>query len=159
MRQATEAEVLECFWSAELAAPSRWSSAAVDERKRAWLERDGLFFGFPDDVVWERVALTRDEVLAILYINWDWWLTVSNGTRLATVAAEVQGRDEGDRAIAMAAATNPELIVVGDRERSKLVLLEGHVRLTAYAAFPEYLPDELEAYLGVSPRIGEWSEW
>ena len=151
--------MLECFWSAELAAPSRWSSAAVDERKRAWLERDGLFFGFPDDVVWERVALTRDEVLAILYINWDWWLTVSNDTRLATVAAEVQGRDEGDRAIAMAAATNPELIVVGDRERSKLVLLEGHVRLTAYAAFPEYLPDELEAYLGVSPRIGEWSEW
>ena len=151
--------MLECFWSAERAAPSRWSSAAVDERKRAWLERDGLFFGFPDDVVWERVALTRDEVLGVLYINWDWWLTVSNGTRLATVAAEVQGRDEGDRAIAMAAATNPELIVVSDRERSKLVLLEGHVRLTAYAAFPEYLPDELEAYLGVSPRIGEWSEW
>ena len=151
--------MLECFWSAELAAPWRWSSADVEERRRAWLEREGLFFGFPDDVVWERVALTRDEVLAILYINWDWWLTVSNGTRLATVAAEVQGRDEGDRAIAMAAATNPELIVVGDRERSKLVLLEGHVRLTAYAAFPEYLPDELEAYLGVSPRIGEWSEW
>lgn len=151
--------MLECFWSAERAAASRWSSADVDERRRAWLERDGLFAGFPDDVSWEQVALARDEVLGILYINWDWWLTVSNATRLATVAAEVQGRDEGDRAIAMAAATNPELIVVGDRERSKLVLLEGHVRLTAYAAFPEYLPDELEAYLGTSQRIGEWSEW
>ena len=151
--------MLECFWSAELAAASRWTAAEVDERRGAWLERDGLFGGFPDDVAWERVALTRDEVLAILYINWDWWLTVSNGTRLATVAAEVQGRDEGDRAIALAAATNPELIVVGDPQRSKLVLLEGHVRLTAYAAFPEHLPEELEAYLGVSPRIGEWSEW
>ena len=151
--------MLESFWAAELAAVWRWTSADVDERKRAWLERDGLFGGFPDDVEWERVALTRDEVLAILYINWDWWLTVSNGTRLATVAAQVQGRDEGDRAIAAAAATNPELIVVSDRDRSKLVLLEGHVRLTAYAAFPEYLPDELEVYLGVSRRIGEWSEW
>lgn len=151
--------MLECFWSAERAAASRWSSADVDERRRAWLERDGLFAGFPDDVSWEQVALARDEVLGILYINWDWWLTVSNATRLATVAAEVQGRDEGDRAIAMAAATNPELIVVSDWERSKLVLLEGHVRLTAYAAFPEYLPDELEAYLGTSQRIGEWSEW
>jgi hypothetical protein len=159
MGRATEAEVLECFWSAERAAASRWTSADVDERRGAWGERDGLFSGFPDDVAWERVALTRGEVLAILYINWDWWLTVSNGTRLATVAAEVQGRDEGDRAIAMAAATNPELIVVSDRERSKLVLLEGHVRLTAYAAFPEHLPEELEAYLGVSPRIGEWGEW
>jgi hypothetical protein len=24
---------------------------------------------------------------------------------------------------------------------------------------PEHLPEELEAYLGVSHRIGEWSEW
>jgi hypothetical protein len=98
-------------------------------------------------------------VLAILYIDWDWWLTVSNGARLATVAAELQGRGDGDRAIAASAATNPELIAVADPQRSKLVLLEGHVRLTAYAAFPEYLPDELEVYLGISPRIGEWSLW
>jgi hypothetical protein len=159
VRSATEAEMLDCFWSAELAATGRWTQADVDERKRQWREREGLFGGFPDDVAWERVALARDEVLAILYINWDWWLTVSNGTRLATVAAKVQGRDAGDRAIAAAAATNPELIVVTDRERAKLVLLEGHVRLTAYAAFPECLPEELDVYLGVSPRIGEWSEW
>jgi hypothetical protein len=98
-------------------------------------------------------------VPAILYINWDWWSRVTKGTRRPTDAAEVQGRDEGDRAIAAAAATNPELIVVTDPERAKLVVLEGHKRLTAYAAFPEYLPDELEAYLGVSPRIGEWSLW
>ena len=159
IRDATETEVLERFWRAERATASRWSAADVDERKRQWLERDGLFDGFPDDAEWERVALARRELLAVLYINWDWWLRVSNGSRLATVAAEVQGRDEGDRAIASAVATNPELIVVTDPERSKLVLLEGHVRLTAYAAFPELLPDEVEVYLGVSPRIGEWSEW
>lgn len=159
VRSATKEEMLDHFWSAEQAATSRWTQADVEERKRQWRAREGLFDGFPEDVAWERVALTRDEVLAILYINWDWWLTVSRGTRLATVAAEVQGRDEGDREIAAAAATNPELIAVTDPERAKLVLLEGHVRLTAYAAFPEYLPDELEAYLGVSPRIAEWSEW
>ena len=51
-----------------------------------------MFGGFPDDVAWERVALTRDEVLAILYI-------------------------------------------------------------TGIGA------DELEVYLGVSPRIDGWSEW
>lgn len=159
IREASEAEVLECFWSGELSSTLRWRPGDVEERQRQWRERDGLFAGFPDDVRWERAALTRDEVLAILYIDWDWWLTVSNGTRLATVAAEVQGRDEGDRAIAAAVSSNPELIVVTDPKRSKLVLLEGHVRLTAYAAFPEYLPHELEIYLGVSPRIGEWREW
>jgi hypothetical protein len=159
IRKVTEAEVLDCFWRAELAPISRWSDAEVDERKRTWHERIGLFHGFPHDVDWERVALTADEVLGILYIDWGWWVRVSNGTRLATVAAEVQGRDDGDRAIAAAVATNPELIVVTDPARSRLVLLEGHVRLTAYAAFPEYLPAELELYLGTSPTIADWSEF
>jgi hypothetical protein len=159
IREVTEAEVLGCFWQAELAASSRWTDAEVEERRRAWRERTGLFHGFPHDVDWERVALSPDEVLEILYIDWDWWVRVSNGTRLPRVAAEVQGRDDGDRAIAAAVATNPELIVVTDPARSKLVLLEGHVRLTAYAAFPECLPGELELYLGTSPTIADWSEF
>jgi hypothetical protein len=159
IRDATEDEVLDCFWRGELASSSRWQDADVEVRKRAWYERTGLFHGFPDDVAWERVALTPDEVLGILYINWDWWVRVSNGTRLATVAAEEQGRDDGDRAIAAAVATNPELIVVTDPAHSRLVLLEGHVRLTAYAAFPEYLPAELELYLGTSETIAGWSEY
>ena len=156
VRAASEAEVLECFWRAELAPVSRWSAAEVAERQRTWHAREGLFHGFPEGVEWERVALMRDEVLGVLYINWDWWLRVSQGTRLPSVAAQVQGGDEGDRAIAAAVATNPELILVTDPARSRLVLLEGHVRLTAYAAFPEYLPDELEVYLGTSSRIAEW---
>jgi hypothetical protein len=159
IRSATEDEVLECFWGAERAAPARWSTADVAERQRQWTARDGLFGGFPDDAAWELAALTRAEVPAVLYINWDWWLRISNGTRLATVAAEVQGRDEGDRTIAAGAAGNPPLIVVTDPERSRLVLLEGHVRLTAYAAFPELLPDELDAYLGTSPHIGSWCQF
>jgi hypothetical protein len=159
MRNASEDEVLECFWQGEIAESSRWNTAEVEERGRAWRERVGLFAGFPDHVECELVTLTRDEVLAIRYINWDWWLKVTKGTRLATVAAEVQGRDEGDRAIAAAAAANPELITVTDPERSRLVLVEGHVRLTAYAAFPDLLPSELEIYLGVSPRASEWCQW
>jgi hypothetical protein len=71
----------------------------------------------------------------------------------------MQGRDDGDRTIAAAVDTNPELIVVTDPARSRLVLLEGHVRLTAYAAFPEHLPAELELYLGTSPTIADWSEF
>ena len=42
---------------------------------------------------------------------------------------------------------------------AELALVEGHVRLTAYAAFPEYLPAELELYLGTSPTIADWSEF
>lgn len=50
-----------------------------------------------------------------------------------------------------------ELIVVTTPARSRLVVVEGHVRLSAYALFPELLPDELEILLGTSPEIERWS--
>jgi hypothetical protein len=37
-----------------------------------------------------------------------------------------------------------------------MVLLEGHVRLTSYALWPEYLPDELEILLGLSENAASW---
>jgi hypothetical protein len=155
VRTATEDEVLESFWSAELASP-RWTPEDVAERRRQWAHRDGLFGGLPRDLTWELVALTRDEVLEILYINWDWWLRASRGTRLPRVAAQA---DDGDRAIAERIAVNPALIVVTDPSCSQLVLLDGHVRLTAYAGFPELLPTELAVYLGRSPTIERWCQW
>jgi hypothetical protein len=140
--------------------------ASLLDAYRAWLRRDGLFSGFPHDVSWKRVALTRDEVLAIEYINWDWWLRISGGTRRPLDAAAriraglVPGADvAGDEAIARDAANHPPLIAVSVPNRPKLVLVEGHVRLTAYALFPEYLPDELEILLGTSRSIERWSEF
>jgi hypothetical protein len=127
-----------------------------------------LFDGFPDVLDWAVVALTPDEVLAIRYINWDWWLTLSGGTRRPQdAAARIRsGRDATDiewhRPIAAALSSPeppPELIAVTDLDRSQLVLVEGHVRLTAYAVFPEYLPAELEILLGSSSEIGRWSEF
>ena len=136
---------------------------------RGWLRREGLFDGFPEGVEWSRVLLTREEVLSILYIDWDWWLTISAGTRRPVDAAERIRRGlvpgvsaEGHEPIAARFAGNdppPELIVATNAARTKLVLVEGHVRLTAYALFPHYLPDELEVLLGSSEEIDRWSEF
>jgi hypothetical protein len=57
------------------------------DRHRAWARREGLCGGFPRQVDWFRAALTPDEVLAIFYINWDWWLRISGGTRRPLDAA------------------------------------------------------------------------
>src|SRR5690349_2768930 len=54
---------------------------------RAYESRDGLFLGFPREVDWFRVALTRGEVLDILFIDWSWWLDLSGGTRRPREAA------------------------------------------------------------------------
>jgi hypothetical protein len=139
------------------------------DRHRAWLSRQGLFDGFPERVAWSLAALAPEEVLAIRYINWDWWLRISGGTRQPVEAAarirrgEVEGVTvEEHEPIAVrlqAAEPGPPLIAVAPPDRSRLVLVEGHVRLTAYALYPKYLPAELEIYLGTAPDIERWSEF
>jgi hypothetical protein len=138
------------------------------EEYRAYERRDGLFGGFPRQVDWFRAMLSRDEVLDVLYINWDWWLTISDGTRRPRVAARkirdglVPGSTvEEHEPLAVALLDTPrpaELIVATTSEHSPLVVVEGHFRLTAYALFPEHLPDELEILLGVSDEMAEWCQ-
>jgi hypothetical protein len=59
----------------------------------------------------------------------------------------------------LAAEPQPPLIAVAPPECSRLVVVEGHVRVTAYALYPEYLPTELEIFLGTAPDIERWSEF
>ena len=58
----------------------------LDEH-RSYERRDGLFDGFPRRLDWFRAALAPDEVLDVLYIDWDWWLELSGGTRRPRDAA------------------------------------------------------------------------
>jgi len=141
--------------------------AALLEQHRSWSSRDGLFGRFPQDVTWSLVSLIREEVLAILYIDWDWWLKVTGGTRLPLDAAariranevpDVTAKEEEPIAARLRSSDPPpQLIVVAEPDCSKLVLLEGHVRLTAYALYPEYLPEELAMYLGTSTEMSRWA--
>lgn len=139
------------------------------ERDRAWLSREGLFNGFPEQVEWSLVGLDPEEVLGILHIDWDWWLRLSGGTRRPLDAAariranQVPGSTaEEHEAIAARLESDdppPELIVVSTPDCSRLVAVEGHVRLTAYALYPEHLPQELPVYFGISEDMSRWSEF
>ncbi|HEY4347623.1 MAG TPA: hypothetical protein VGM80_08530 [Gaiellaceae bacterium] len=138
--------------------------ALLDEH-RAYGRREGLFDGFPPDVEWFRAELSQDEVLDILFIDWDWWLAISGGTRKPRDAArliragQIAGVDAAgheDVAAALDRSGQPELIAVAARAGAQLVLVEGHYRLTAYALFPEHLPDRLEVIVGLSERITGW---
>jgi hypothetical protein len=137
---------------------------ALLEEHRAFGSREGLFFGFPDQVDWHRAALVRDDVLEIRYITWDWWLRISDGTRSPLQAArriragEVAGITAEEHA-AVVGGPHPELIAAATPALSPLVLVEGHVRLTAYALFPDRLPHELEILLGVSDEMADWCQF
>lgn len=54
-----------------------------------------------------------------------------------------------------AGASLPEPILVANDERSPLIVLEGHTRLTAYLLRPEYLPPELPVVVGYSPMMNK----
>jgi hypothetical protein len=144
-------------------AANRYRSGLLDEY-RGFEQRIGLFGGFPERVAWYRAALTPREVLEILYIDWDWWLEISDGTRRPMDAAEKIKR--GDVAGSTVEehrmlfdAPQPELIVATTPDRRKLVVLDGHYRLTAYAMFPERLPEELELYLGEAEGMDAWGNF
>lgn len=164
LRPATEAEVVEAYVRAELVSPrfGEPTRAALQEHgdpaaalaaTRGWGRNEGMFGAWPERVSWWRVAMTPEEVSELLYIDWDWWLTVTGGTRRP---ADARVDAPSHEPIARAAGSNPELIAVREREGARIVVVEGHVRLTAYALFPHHLPPELELYLGESPEIVRW---
>jgi hypothetical protein len=56
-------------------------------RHRGYGTRTGLFEGFPHDVCWEWMAITPAELATVRYIDYDYWVELSGGTRLAADAA------------------------------------------------------------------------
>lgn len=143
---------------------NRYRRVLLDEH-RGYERREEMFGGFPRKIDWFRAALGVEEVLDILYINWDWWLTLSGGSRSPRDAARRIRNGlcpgvtaEGHESVAKALRTGvaPELIAVTTPAHTPLVVVEGHVRLTAYALFPQYLRPETEILLGVSEKITRW---
>lgn len=140
---------------------------AILDETRGYGRREGLFAGFPGDVRWQRVCLTRDELAAVRYIDYDYWVELSGGSRRPADAAErirsgarVFGvANDGFLEAAHSLRTGarwPELILVSAAAEGENVVLEGHVRLTAAALAADFVPMETEVLRGVSPRFADW---
>jgi len=134
---------------------------------RGYGQNTDYFEGFPPDVQWERAMLSKQELEQIKYIEYDYWVELSKRSRLPrdgarTILAgdEVFGvSNQGFLQIAAAlraGARFPTLILVGKNRESPLVVLEGHVRLTAMFLAPECLPASLEVMVGFSEQIENW---
>jgi hypothetical protein len=138
--------------------------ALVLGEHRGYRRDADVFTGMPSNVRWFRARLTREDLAQVRYIDYDYWTELSGGTRrVADGAARVRRGLEafgvGNGAYwyladaLHAGATFPEPILVGTDERSPLVVLEGHVRMTAYLLRPEYLPATLPILVGLSPQM------
>jgi hypothetical protein len=125
------------------------------------------FEGFPPDVQWERAMLSKQELEQVKYIEYDYWVELSGGSRLPRDARKnILAGDEvfgvsNQGFIQMAEAFRsgtrfPTLILVGKNRESPLVVLEGHTRLTAMFLAPECLSAEFEVMVGFSEQIENW---
>ena len=133
---------------------------------RGYRQQRGVFENFPADVAWYRAAISRDELARVRYIDYSYWNELSGGSRLASCAARniranvVIYDVPNDRFWAAARAIRdgiafPELILVGTSPDA-LIVLEGHLRLTAYLLAGECVPDELPVLMGLSPDFAGW---
>lgn len=55
---------------------------------RGYRRNASLFHGFPDDCQWKLVAMTKRDLDNVMYINYDYWVELSGGTRLIADAAK-----------------------------------------------------------------------
>lgn len=134
---------------------------------RNYKENKGLFENFPIDVHWKRRALAAEELKKVKYINYDYWVELSGGSRSPVDAAKniIIGQEifnQSNQQFLDAAATLkkgegfPELILVSTDEQADLVILEGHLRLTAYMLAPQYIPSKISVIIGYSKNFTKW---
>ena len=133
---------------------------------RGYRLNDGLFRGFPNGAVWRRASLSPQELGQTKYINQSVWVIGSCGTRLVSDGAKnidagtlldsLKAKIRAIEASVRAGCRPPELILVGKVDDSALVLVEGHSRATAYVRAATYLPDGVEAIVGLAPDMEGW---
>jgi hypothetical protein len=138
---------------------------------RGYGTRTEIFEGFPDDVCWQWMAITPAELSEVRYIDYDYWVELSGGTRLARdAAARIRAGVTpfgvpNNRVLAMAQAVAdgarfpPLILTTTGLDGDGLVLLEGHVRLTACMLARDRLPPDLEVLVGSSPAMTRWDCW
>ncbi|MCL5784102.1 MAG: hypothetical protein M1142_01965 [Patescibacteria group bacterium] len=126
-----------------------------------------LFQGLPTDVKWQRVLLTTDDLNKIKYINYSYWNELSQKTRFAKNAVEIiekgikifnvsnQGFIDAAEAV-KEGVIFPEMILVSAGPNEDIIVIEGHLRLTAYLLAKEKAPAEIESIIGYSPKLISW---
>ncbi|MDQ3657958.1 MAG: hypothetical protein M3457_23145 [Chloroflexota bacterium] len=127
-----------------------------------------LFRKFPASVRWRWGELNRMELRQVRYINDDYWVELSGGSRSPVDAARRvapgnrglwrQQRDIPFHPAEIGAGygSHRGLILVGAEEDGYQVVLEGHVRLTACMLAPEAPAVTARVVIGIAPEFVNW---
>jgi hypothetical protein len=110
-----------------------------------------IFENFPKTINWNWAILNKDDILKIKYIEYDYWEELSKGTRYAKDSVEnIRNNVEifgvkNDNFLKLAdyikkgTSFNPLIITAPYENKEKMIVLEGHARLTAINLAIEYV--------------------
>jgi hypothetical protein len=136
---------------------------------RGYEDKNRLFEGFPTNIEWYYILLNKDDIRRIRYINYDYWVELSKGSRYAIDAAknirkgiEVYGISnkhfiEVSEAFKRRTKFEPLILIAPIEDKEDMIVLEGHLRLTAYALAINYF-DKIKVIVGYSSRK-ELEKW
>jgi hypothetical protein len=123
-----------------------------------------LFEGFPRDIKWEKAILVRRDIEDLKYIRYPDWISDSGGSRLVKDAANRIGLGMAkslNAYLIVQAAQNfdakklrSEPIIVTPKPCDDCIILEGHLRLTAYLLANSDTP--VQAIVGYSASLVHW---
>lgn len=157
-----------------LTAPDLQNAAENALRKnlmgefRGYGQERELFERFPRSISWQLCRFDESDLEYIQYIDYSYWNELSLNTRSPLRAAEpirqgvkIYGQStEGFLRAAEyleAGGAFPPLILL-TYDFSRLVAVEGHLRLTAYALIPRHFQD-VEALVGVCEDRAAFERW
>lgn len=124
---------------------------------RGYGQNAHLFERFPQDIVWRLCRFSEDDLACIRYIDYSYWNELSAGTHRPMDAAETirKGKciydlsNDGFLRAAdhLRAGGKLPTMVFLTADDENYVIVEGHLRMTAYALCPE-------AFVGVEVIVG-----
>lgn len=136
-------------------------------KKILFTYRKEMLNDFPKKITWEKASLNLADLKKIKYINYDYWVNLSTDSRLAKEAVKniqkgVRIFNQSNQPFLQATRylTNrgyfPKMILIATHPNAPVVVLEGHLRLTAYLMEPTFIPKKLEVIIGYSPEFANW---
>lgn len=126
-----------------------------------------MFERFPAVTAWNLCSFSSDDLERIRYIDYSYWNELSAGTHLPMAAAEtirkgitIYGQDNDGFLRAAeyirSGGTFPKMFFLTS-DFENFVIVEGHLRMTAYALAPEYF-SRIEVIVGKcdGDELGNW---
>jgi len=116
--------------------------------------------------------LDKNDMQKIKYIKYDYWKELSNGTRLAKdTVNNIKNNIEifevkNDNFIKLSEYIkngnifDPLIIIASNENKEKMIVLEGHARLTATCLSIEYI-NEIKVLIGFAKEeeLNKWNEY